>query len=401
MRTDGAASPDAAVLLEARRGLLDGRPLEDRLLVAVSRVHLDEGDGLQLERLLGERIDWERFVARAEWHRVAPLAYRTLLQPPFDDMLPAAALQRLRGRYLANGVANRWRLRELNSVVAALAESGIVPILLKGAALVHTVYPDPALRQMSDLDLLVPRKQLPEAERRLLALGYEPAEEEWPPGCFPPEWYEKKYRHRWPEGRQSVVELHWGLTRPDAPFQISVPELVRASVALSVGGLEARVLSPVHQLLHICTHLAHNDGFGVGLSRLVDLHEAVESFRERLDWESLAREARRFRTSLCLRYSLAVGNALLGTPLPAGFLEAPQDPPLRPALAAAALERVLGNDRDQSPLPDTLAKLLNTDRTDLAALLRLLLARPRHLKHCYRLLYPTRLLRALGRVPNR
>jgi len=63
--------------------------------------------------------------------------------------------------------------------------------------------------------------------------------------------------------------------------------------------------------------------------------------------------------------------------------------------AAAALARVLDNDRDQSPLPDTLAKLLSTDRTDFAALLRLLLARPRRLRDCYRLLYPARLLRAL------
>jgi hypothetical protein len=56
-------------------------------------------------------------------------------------------------------------------VVDALHAAGIPALLLKGAALVETVYPDPAQREMLDLDILVPGEQLDEASSVLTPLG--------------------------------------------------------------------------------------------------------------------------------------------------------------------------------------------------------------------------------------
>ena len=45
--------------------------------------------------------------------------------------------------------------RQIQVVVDALEAAGIPSVLLKGPALARTVYPDPALRQSVDIDLLV------------------------------------------------------------------------------------------------------------------------------------------------------------------------------------------------------------------------------------------------------
>jgi len=48
------------------------------------------------------------------------------------------------------------RVVELREVLAALAGAGLPVLLLKGAALAYTLYPEPHLRDRSDTDLLFP-----------------------------------------------------------------------------------------------------------------------------------------------------------------------------------------------------------------------------------------------------
>jgi hypothetical protein len=389
--------PDQEIV-RSLRSLLEERLPEERLLAATARLRVDRAAAECAEALLALPVDWERFVAMAEAHGVAPLVYRTFSRLPIVRHVPDQALSRLHARYLTNGVANVLWQEELERVVAGLNGAGIRPMLLKGAALLHTVYPDSALRQLRDLDVLVPSGELPRAEQRLLALGYAPTDVRWPVGTWPPDWYEKAYSRQGMGGCGTVVEIHWGLARRTAPLRIPVDALARASEPILVNGFEAAVLSPIHQILHLSTHMAYNDGFGVGLARPVDLHEAIESFRHSLDWDALAAESRRFRASRCLRYSLAIVAALFGTQVPPSVLQDPAGPRLHADLASAALERILSNDRNPSRLPSALAKLISTDRTDLAAVRELLLPRPRRIREAHHLFEPGRVLRALRYV---
>jgi hypothetical protein len=62
--------------------------------------------------------------------------------------------------------------------------AGVVPVLLKGAAVLFSdIYPDPACRMMFDLDLLVPKSQLTVCEDRLQKAGYRPMADSDIPGC--------------------------------------------------------------------------------------------------------------------------------------------------------------------------------------------------------------------------
>ena len=65
---------------------------------------------------------------------------------------PLAASGRQAGIHYA--LLNNYRAQ----IDAALRESGIPTLWLKGIALAHTVYPQPWTRPMVDLDLLVPYK---------------------------------------------------------------------------------------------------------------------------------------------------------------------------------------------------------------------------------------------------
>ncbi|MDQ7086791.1 MAG: nucleotidyltransferase family protein [Acidobacteriota bacterium] len=159
----------------------------------------------------------------------------------------------------------RWRLRLMevqrqratldeaaDAAVAALAEAGIVPVLLKGAALGRTVYAEPHLRPMSDVDLLIDAGRLAGALAALARAGMRvPPEEDvdfWRRAYYnlPVEW----------TGRGSVqIEMHWSISQPDR-HPVAVAGLLRRAVSLPAG--VGRVLSPVDLLLHQALHHSYH-----------------------------------------------------------------------------------------------------------------------------------------------
>ncbi|MCX7670614.1 MAG: nucleotidyltransferase family protein, partial [Anaerolineae bacterium] len=122
------------------------------------------------------------------WDALYTIARREALLPLLCDIVrernvvPVEWEDRWRAHY-ASSMKRNWRLlAELEDVVVTLTDAGITPILLKGAALTQTVYADPALRPMTDLDLLVQREQVADALRVLAAQGYAPAQPGAPVG---------------------------------------------------------------------------------------------------------------------------------------------------------------------------------------------------------------------------
>lgn len=81
--------------------------------------------------------------------------------------------------YYENLARNLTLFQELRRILQALNNGRIKVMVLKGASLAETVYKNPVLRPMSDLDLLIREKNLGEVERKLLDLGYSPAEIEF------------------------------------------------------------------------------------------------------------------------------------------------------------------------------------------------------------------------------
>lgn len=81
-------------------------------------------------------------------------------------------ISELRHEYAASLIMTDRRARTLREVVAALATRGVASALLKGVSFLGNIYPDPAERPMSDIDLLVRVDELPAAIDIVTALGF-------------------------------------------------------------------------------------------------------------------------------------------------------------------------------------------------------------------------------------
>src|SRR5262245_30090649 len=95
---------------------------------------------------------WDRTLDIAAWHRLSPILFRHLRS---NDDVPRAVLETLERAYLENAARNAFLRDALERALQALAAADVPAMLLKGAALVETVYSDPAEREMLDLDILV------------------------------------------------------------------------------------------------------------------------------------------------------------------------------------------------------------------------------------------------------
>ena len=91
-----------------------------------------------------------------ERNHLGPIAYRM-------------GMARFRDVYAASAVMAMRRAALLAELVAALRERGVRVALMKGIAYAGTIYPDPAERPMHDMDLLIPRREMPEAMRVMAA----------------------------------------------------------------------------------------------------------------------------------------------------------------------------------------------------------------------------------------
>jgi len=309
--------------LSAPSGVAPGRvqaiPLEDRLAAQNFLLeHLRRG-GAPSSLPVPTAADWDCMVEESIRHRIAPLAYRRLADGPWGAMMPAATRERLRSIHVRNAFRNAILLRETAQAVEALASAGVPTMLLKGVHLAGFVYDEPALRSMADIDVMVPRSKLEVAERVFLDQGYGPLPR--PDLAAHCAWSNHLPRLEKPDAE--VLEVHFSIERPTAPFDIDIDALWARARAVRVGGLQAWALCDEDLLLHLCLHASYHHRFDrYALKGLLDVSTLIGRCAATLDWDDVAATANAWRAGGFVYCTLRLVRDILGAQVPAAVLSA-------------------------------------------------------------------------------
>jgi hypothetical protein len=244
---------------------------------------------------------WGRLLNIADWHRLSPALFSHLKT---IDGVPAPVLSALERAYLANAARSAFIRDATGQVIVALDSADVRSLLLKGAALVETVYADPAEREMLDIDVLVPEAQIDHANAVLATLGYAPGAD---PGAdasgqTAPSATANGAAHHGAAliGPQKLVavELHRHIAISDEGNSFSLDGLWER--ARKVPGSGHMVPSPEDLMIHVCFHFtrnrlggsAHRRNTGGGLAQILDVRKLVAT--EPIDWNLLTQTARGF-----------------------------------------------------------------------------------------------------------
>ena len=240
----------------------------------------------------------------------------------------------------------------------ALAAAGIPFVVLKGAALAHLAYPEPALRPMGDIDLWTRPEFLDRTAEVLIAIGipYSSRMEVRRAAANPME--QDTSRVFEATGASVVVELHGELRsmRDVAPAWADAA-WTRAAPR-DLGGVSARVLHAEDMLTHLAVHASAHHHFEMGLRPLLDISLWLEREGGACDWPALTERWCREGCFTWCYLTLTLAKELLAAPVPAALFESVVPPPGFAELRELARSQVLDS---ASSLPPTLAKLATTE----------------------------------------
>ena len=241
-------------------------------------------------------------------NRLLPLLFREAEKAKLID----PEMGRLRGVYRYHWCRNQLLLTELRRIISALNSTSIEVILLKGAAMIQQYYGDPALRPMSDLDIMVRPEKFEETSKKLCELGYVQR--------FAAD-FEKirsgRLTHaieftRTVHGQRCEIDLHWTpLHRATWPG--AEESFWEHSVALDFKGTESRTFDATHQLLHVCLH-------GALWNALPPLRWVTDAMwilrKDAIDWHRLIEHARALNGLQLLKNSLNYIHDNFDAPVP-------------------------------------------------------------------------------------
>jgi len=258
-----------------------------KLLTLCAGVNLTPAQLTQLAAHAGQFTDWPALPAAAEAQGLGPLVYHHLKAAGVD--WPASAKRDLQSLYVRHRHANAVKMAALAEILAAFEAAGIEALALKGAALAALIYPEPGLRPMRDLDVLVPPAQARHAQTVLGQLGFTAPVP--PPGARLPDKHLEAATRR-QEGLTVTVEVHHNLFHAFQPDSFTLADCTGPPLSFDLNGVTAPALGYEDMLWHLCRHIAYHASIWepIRLIWVADLVGFAEQFVDKIDWQRLARQ---------------------------------------------------------------------------------------------------------------
>lgn len=261
------------------------------------------------------------FIEWLEWHELAAFAYTRVdtSQALFSKLAPI---------YWASASANVMKLSSLESLLAALAEAGIRCVLLKGMAFCLTIYPDAAVRPMSDLDLWIQRSDWTRTWQVMKELGYETDKLWHNPRSIPEHVTTLEFYPRQLMKEDFLsVEIHSDLVAHPTHLigRLPLHAWWDRAYPLVWQGRTVYLLDPAAALLHTAVHQMFQHHGQLRLRWLLDVDQLVRGrtdyYLTEADWQCLSEEALQAGVLSAVQCSLRLCQKWFNTPLPASALD--------------------------------------------------------------------------------
>ena len=237
-------------------------------------------------------IGWDRFQLVLRSNGLTPIfhhcAGRVGIPPEVVEASRRVALRSL----ARNGVYTRATVR----LFAMLEDASVPALALRGVVLSHSIYDDPLLRPMTDVDVLVAKRSAPRIVAALGQHGYTPVT----------------------ISRNQLVyridgckmEIHWNLIKRILPRDFEPWIATRRRLTTSHGDLFG--LSPSHELIALVCHgFIHHDVDT--LLKVVDI--ALLCHKEPVDWPYVRAWCTRQSLDRIFAFTFGLTDHLLGTRL--------------------------------------------------------------------------------------
>ncbi len=258
------------------------RPLASTLLINSSRPILDDCQREALKIALANLPRDYPIAEEAEKHGIAPLVSHHLqrIGASGHDL----EMKKLYLQYVQNRNRNRVQMQILENILLLFTTKNVDLLILKGGALCNLIYPDTALRPMSDLDILVKEDDAETARRLLSDMGFT--------GTGNRMKQKHHLLHALPEMTMDVdgvvvrVDLHINVFTNLHAASLSMEAAHKPFISFQVGDQSAYTLGYEEMLIHLCHHLI-TPGQPIKLISVTDIIGFAVYFADQINWKRL------------------------------------------------------------------------------------------------------------------
>lgn len=303
---------------------------EVELLLGCARAHVDPPMAARFQCLIGQGLNWEYLLRLADRHGLQPLLHWHL-NACCADAIPLVHRSHLRTAFQRVSALNIFLTHELQRLLTLFAAQGIEAVPYKGPALAEQLYGNVALRQFSDLDILVRPRDVTGARDVLLAEGYAPL----PALTDGQQAVLLRTQCNLPftrERNRLIVELHWTVSAPNFARPFEADDFWNRLEEGRLGGTNIKRPAAEHLLLSLCIHGSKH--LWERLAWICDVAGLIDQYQD-LDWQQLITQSRRTGNERMLALGLRLAVDLLEAKLPREVEQSLNSDAMVTALAAS------------------------------------------------------------------
>lgn len=231
---------------------------------------------LVLELELG---NWDRLITGARAGQLLPRLAWLMRTNSLERQLPTEIGEFLLAHEALADAQHEAVRFEAEAILKAVAAANCPVIFLKGSAYVLSAHPAHHGRLLGDIDIMVPKANMEDAELLLKLAGWSNAHYSA---------YDQRYYRQWMHElpamvhrtRGTALDVHHTILPPTARAKLNADKLFAAAERLPQLP-NAFVLSRADTLIHCATHLFHEGEFDKGLRDLHDFHLLLATFMEK------------------------------------------------------------------------------------------------------------------------
>ncbi|MDP8259999.1 MAG: nucleotidyltransferase family protein [Candidatus Gygaella obscura] len=242
---------------------------------------------------INNSINWKKVLNLAKIHYISPLIYNMYKNLGSQSNVPKEVFIILQNYYFSNLKKNLTFKNELVTLITGCKKNNLTIIPFRGFSLICSLYKDPALRIMNDIDILITKDIFQDIKTILLQNGFQQMDSIKEKRDLINDDKEILFLKKLPSGINIPIELHSNIA-PPRPNQINLPLLYKNAYEEEMYDTKIITLSTEDCFLSLALHLRRHTR-RLRLIMIFDIAKLIKNNLNNINWQYIYASAKKNR----------------------------------------------------------------------------------------------------------